>query len=1257
MKWIDSTDLRTWANKRDCQENLPLLVRKLIRATSTSVQSIHFPSGDNVLIGGWDGILKVLDETEYLPKGTSLWEFGSNKDPKGKADDDYDKRKKNTLSFNASESTFIFVTPQLWKKGEDWANEKKKERFWKDVKVINAETLEEWIEIAPTVGSWLAKHIGKYPNGGIQPADDFWEEWVTGTKFKLNSEILLGGRQKAQENVIKLINAPSVNAVQGISREESLAFILSCFKNNLYIEEDFFSRSIIVDNADAFRELSIHDKPLILIPRFEDNGVVNRAVSKGHTVIIPLGADSTDNWSNKIVLPRIERDAFVVALAKTGMTKEFAEKYSKESARNITILRRQLEFTRTFPEWALPQNVSDIIPALLVGRWNDDAKYDREIISKLARDSYENYIKKLTRWQHIPDSPIVKIGSLWRLTSPFDAWTNASKYLTSHDLELLRGSAIEILLEVNPALELPIDQRYMASLFKKERKFSSWIREGVTQSLILTSVFGEKLSFDLPIKADLWVDKVITEILDTNNADQWKSFESLLPLIAEASPIAFLNALEKYLSVDDSPIVALFEEGKGLFNSQSYHTRLLWALENLAWLPEYLSRTALILAKLSTIDPGGQLSNRPINSLSEIFKSWHHQTLAPFDERMNVLKLISKREPQIAWTILNLMLPNVMRDIAHPIHKMRWRMFDIETEIVHTWDETYKTYSAVLVILMTIFDFSETKLATLIEKSFTLSIGDREKLLNFLEPNLSKVKQVEYIAWHTVRKNLSHHRTFPKADWALPESILARYQNIYELLSPKNEVDLVMWMFDKYPQFVEGQEDEDRDYEKREKILFDRRLEALNRIKKLGLDNIIELSKTAKEPWILGNVLSHIVYEEDEIIKLCDLLQNQVADKRFIQSFLLEKCLLNGLDWSLALFKKLKTLNYSNDSLVLSLSPLIPTQELWNFIEKQNAEITEGYWKNLNLYFYRATIEEKIYGINKLIEYKRFFSAISVFSSFIEEIPSELIVKMLQKAATEKAEEQMYFDDYKVNLLFEAIDNRNDVDFDTIVQLEWYYLYLLASYSNDRTPKRLHDELSHKPDFFMEVLRWVYKPDDESKIEEEKGNLTDEQIINRAEYAYKLLNSWKKIPGVGEDGSIDNKFLTNWVSEVRKLAVEYSRVTIADVFIGKILAQYPEEKDKVWPPNEICELIERLNSDTLNRNFSSATFNKRGYSVRGVFDGGDIERMKAEYFYKLAAVHRNKYPRITGIFEGLAKSYENDAKRVDEDAERKKLEH
>src|SRR5690606_31290569 len=275
-------------------------------------------------------------------------------------------------------------------------------------------------------------------------------------------------------------------------------------------------------------------------------------------------------------------------------------------------------------------------------------------------------------------------------------------------------SAKDILLEINPAFQLEPSQRHMASIYGKNRAFSEWIREGIIQSLILTSIFGDKLKFDLPLKAELWVDNIVSELLSTENPEMWKSFESKLPLIAEASPTAFLEAVEKLLGIDESPIASLFEEDPGFLTAHSYHTGLLWALENLAWFPQYLSRTSLILARLSAIDPGGSLSNRPINSLSEIFKTWHFQTLASFDERMQVLKLISEREPEIAWTILIRMLPDTISGVAFPTHKTRWRMFELETEKSITWNEIHDTHSVAVDMLISIFDYSEVKLSKLI---------------------------------------------------------------------------------------------------------------------------------------------------------------------------------------------------------------------------------------------------------------------------------------------------------------------------------------------------------------------------------------------------------------------------------------------------------------------------------------------------------------------------------------------------------------
>ncbi|GAH48717.1 unnamed protein product, partial [marine sediment metagenome] len=52
MRWIDTTDLKNWASSRDCQGYLPLVIRRLIRATVKDISWISFPVGDSVIYSG-----------------------------------------------------------------------------------------------------------------------------------------------------------------------------------------------------------------------------------------------------------------------------------------------------------------------------------------------------------------------------------------------------------------------------------------------------------------------------------------------------------------------------------------------------------------------------------------------------------------------------------------------------------------------------------------------------------------------------------------------------------------------------------------------------------------------------------------------------------------------------------------------------------------------------------------------------------------------------------------------------------------------------------------------------------------------------------------------------------------------------------------------------------------------------------------------------------------------------------------------------
>ena len=119
-------------------------------------------------------------------------------------------------------------------------------------------------------------------------------------------------------------------------------------------------------------------------------------------------------------------------------------------------------------------------------------------------------------------------------------------------------------------------------------------------------------------RADIIVGKLL------RNADQrrWWSLRDFR-LLAEASPSAFLGAIEDSLDRNDPPIRALFGTDEGGVFGTEHLSDLLWALESLAWSPELLPRVSLVLARLNAIDkPPGRYMNRPANSLREIHLLW-----------------------------------------------------------------------------------------------------------------------------------------------------------------------------------------------------------------------------------------------------------------------------------------------------------------------------------------------------------------------------------------------------------------------------------------------------------------------------------------------------------------------------------------------------------------------------------------------------------------------------------------------------------
>jgi len=660
--------------------------------------------------------------------------------------------------------------------------EKKKEKFWRDVRVYDDRDLEEWLEQAPAVGAWLAKHIGKYPQQNVYSLEEWWNEWSLVTHPPLPPELVLAGRDEQIEEVKKWLNSdPSLLAVQASTKDEALAFLSAVILTLPEEEkEHFLSKSIVICDKEAFRHVATtYKNSLLLIIEFEEE------ISQyNHHVFVPLSPDNTVT-KDRIILPRLERDEFISALENIGINEEDAEKLSRDTARSLTVLRRRLSPINKQPEWAKPERAIEILPVLLIGKWDENKQGDKEIINEIAGISYNAFISTLKKWLYKPDPPILKIGEIWHLTSPLDAFFALSPFLTKDDFEKLKKVSLKVLREIDPSLDLEPQKRWMASVYGKEAKYSKTLREGIAQALVLIAVFGDGVNLDLSYSSQNWVDGVVRELL--NNADWrlWHSLSNVLSLLAEASPASFLDAVEDSLSQKTPPIMGMFSETDDTLTSHSAHPSLLWALEGLAWNPNLLGRVTLILGKLAKLDPGGKLTNRPINSLRNIFLLWLPHTYATLKQRLEAIATLIRRESEIGWKLLINLMPR-SHDCCFPTYKPRWRQFSNKADNRVTIKEHIESISAVVDKILKNVGKDGKKWAEIMEHYSDLPPQEREKILRELSSSVGLIDNSHLDLWNKLREILFNHRSFSDAKWALPEKELKKIEKIYNTLEPND---------------------------------------------------------------------------------------------------------------------------------------------------------------------------------------------------------------------------------------------------------------------------------------------------------------------------------------------------------------------------------------------------------------------------------------------------------------------------------------
>lgn len=1255
MRWIAAQDLADWASSNDGVAQMPTLLSHLIYATAGAGVWRRFPADESIRQSGWDGWTTGEACGQFVPGGEVGWEITSQREKiASKATSDYRKRTEEPAPFVPAESTYVFVSARPWPAKHKWVKERKAEGGWKDVRVYDADDLVHWIEQTPAVGLWLATRLNKRPTG-VRELINVWEEWSLPTDHPLSEELVLSDRDQSSADIHRWLRAgPSMIALQGTTADEVVAFFHATLD---MLPEDvstaYRARCLIATTSDAARALSDAPAPLILLMTEPDPGLAKVLVARGHYVM-QCYDDRLVSQGELRALERPSREGIVCALLRMGVAESKADSLARDCARNLTVLRRlMLDAPERRPRWASVSPSPALRAALLAGGWDESFKGDRDRVSELAELPYEKVATDLAPLVGYFDSPLQKVASTWRIKSPNDAWVLLAENLTSAELGRFENVALAVLGAEDPRFSLSPQERWLAPLRNIRPSHSELLRHGLGKTLILLALWGDTVkTAEAPKRT---ADHVVRRLLENADPARWWSLSGDFRLLAEASPLSFLEALEDSLERDDRPLSSLFVIEEGIGSGRSQLCGLLWALESLAWSPDWCSRVSRILAKLDSIDTTPtQYLNRPSNSLRNIFLLWAPQTYATLEQRLKNLDVLRRHENDAAWKLMLGILPTGSETLFPSLAPL-WRDFTPAKVEEATWGLVNRGVVEVSQRLISEAGCDARRWTDLVERLPDL-VAASVNILDALEQAEKSISDEEGRAaiWNVMRRTLHHHRQFPDAEWAMTGPELNQLEMIYERFAPKGNVQGIAWLFASgvslpHPRPAPDWKEEQRDVEEFRRKAVGELLQAG------GLIAVRELARQVEFPSGVSKALFDNGLSEPDTQALLEgtLLSGDSRELELAKGIIGANAHQKGQEWVEPLIAKARSSGWDHSAILAILLALPAIPWTWEQVHLAGIELEDMYWKALPVFRVRAQKDETICAIDKLISVHRARAATALAGREItRQLPTQLLVDLLDRAVLEPVEpsadqnESTMFQ-YYVGEIFKCLDERDDLDENKLALLEWRYLQLLEH--SRRPPKVILEALAKYPGFFVQMLAAAFPPSEDAPEEVDQSEEINEHVVSQA---FRLLRGWNRLPGMREDGSIDREALRSWIKDVISQAEQQYRKSRAYDQIGTTLSASPMGADGNWPAEAVRDVIDELRNKTLLEGFYRGTLNRRGGTTRLVTAGGVLERAEVEKYRGWSKALVDEHPYTARVLEMLANWYEAEARAQDDEAER-----
>jgi hypothetical protein len=733
----------------------------------------------------------------------------------------------------------------------------------------------------------------------------------------------------------------------------------------------------------------------------------------------------------------------------------------------------------------------------------------------------------------------------------------------------------------------------------------------------------------------------------------WVSLAEVLPLLAEAAPDTFLDGVRDGLGGHPPLLVGMFMDADAdAFSASSAHTGLLWALEAVAWSSDHFGQAVDLLARLTEIDPGGRLSNRPDESLARIFCPWHPENAVKVVRRLSAIDGLRDRHSSVSWPLMLTLLPE-FQAVHFPTHEPEYRDWKPQRSPV-TVQEYLAFIDEIVRRLLEDAGASPERWRSLIDQITHLPPPSRTQVREQLA---RLVHQAQFSAtgreqiWEALRALVAQHRAFPDADWALPTEEVDLLDALTQRLVPEAAAARHAWLFNDHMPELDDFPQRDN-WEAYEGVLSERRRDAVVEVETAaGLDGVKTFARDVSLPWAVGIALADGAIGKYDPDLLSLLQSDNDAAVQLASAYVTRRFMQDGWPWVEALLSGGPTLTALQRARLLVQTGDFP--RAWEVADEQGRDVAEAFWSLFRTYGLGADFAHVAYAAERLLSVGRAAAALDLIGLYLRRDQgndgrvAESAIAALEAllAQGDDAPEAQALSQHDFEELFSSLQRfKDEVGWERIARLEWAFLPALGVEARAQT---LHQLMADDPSFFVQIVETVFRP---NSSEEPADDSPEKQ--RRGQNGYRLLSTWRRVPGTGADGTLSGPDLRRWATEALRLLAEADRLEVGELHIGQVLASSPADPDESWPCTEVRDLLEELQNERVESGLFTGILKRRGVTTRSPGEGGGQERELAEKYRNQADQFADRWPRTASILRRLAHNYEHDARREDASAER-----